>query len=96
MEALQNLPGQVPEGGVIVKENYSGEEELKSVTVMHKQPGFDPDHRDWFWAKYAPDGTVQAAGQAAGCISCHSAVNSNDYIFTFPIEMLSQPTSPSG
>jgi plastocyanin len=91
-DALQNQPGEVPEGGIIVKENYTGEEELASVTVMQKEPGFDPAHDDWFWAKYAPDGTVQAAGMPAGCLSCHGAVRSNDYIFTFPVA----PISPTG
>ena len=54
---------------------------LESVTVMLKVPGYNPSAGDWFWAKYGTDGTVQAAGQAAGCISCHTQVAANDYVF---------------
>ena len=62
---------------------------LASITVMVKEPGFDPAHEDWFWAQYAPDGAVQAAGKVPGCIACHGAVRSNDYVFTFPIAPIS-------
>lgn len=91
-EALEAQPGVMPEGAIIVKENYTEDETLNSITVMRKQSGFDPDHNDWFWAGYGADGTIQAAGQAAGCISCHGAVRTNDYIFTF----LVAPISPTG
>ena len=92
VEALQSKPGEVPADAIIVKENWTAEKELDSITVMYKEPGFDPNHRDWYWAKFAPDGTVQAAGQPKGCISCHGSVRSNDYIFTFPLA----PISPEG
>jgi cytochrome c551/c552 len=59
---------------------------------MRKEQGFAPQEGDWFWAKYKPDGTVEAAGQPAGCLSCHGAVRSNDYVFTFPVA----PIPPQG
>lgn len=91
-DAMQTRPGEMPDGAVIVKVNYLDDESLDSVTVMSKQAEFDPDHQDWFFAKYGPDGIVQAAGSPMGCVACHGAVRSNDYVFTFPVA----PISPSG
>jgi hypothetical protein len=68
---------------------------LASVTVMFKrEAGYDPDHQDWFWAKYMPDGALAtnpkdmklggrvAKGAAKGCIACHQAAPGGDYTFT--------------
>ncbi len=88
-KALQEKPGTMPDGAIIVKENYTPDKTLDSITVMYKKAGYAPDKGDWFWVKYGPQGEVQAAGQPAGCLSCHAAVRSNDYIFTFPIAPLS-------
>jgi hypothetical protein len=91
---------------VIVKDNFGGEEatlemvekmpadHLMAVTVMvQREAGYDPDNKDWFWVKYAPDGTVDknpqgmalagrvAKGMKAGCIACHAKAADGDYIF---------------
>lgn len=91
---------------VVVKRNYGPagisvhavsnerEKHLKAVTVMFKrEKGYDPDNQDWFWAKYAPDGTVLknpkdralagrvAKGAEKGCIACHQAAPGEDYLF---------------
>ncbi|BAN69043.1 cytochrome P460 family protein [endosymbiont of unidentified scaly snail isolate Monju] len=92
-------------GPVIVKRNYGGkgvskatvantpERYLKAVTVMFKRPGYDPANRDWFWVKYAPDGSVLknpkgmalagrvAKGSAKGCIACHRTAPGSDLVF---------------
>jgi hypothetical protein len=67
---------------------------LKAVTVMFKrEAGYDKDNNDWFWVKYKPDGSLHTnpkgmmlagrvmKGKDKGCIACHSAVKSNDYVF---------------
>ncbi len=83
------------DGAILVKENYSEESEdaLKSVTAMQKVAGYDPDHANWFWVKFAPGGDVMAnekdmklAGRVAkgmdkGCIACHAAAAGGDYVF---------------
>lgn len=69
--------------------------QLASVTVMfQRESGYDPDHDDWYWAKYAPDGSLLtnpkgmklggrvAKGAPKGCIACHEAAPGDDYIFT--------------
>jgi hypothetical protein len=93
-------------GKIIVKRNYGGEGVsnaavandragyLKAVTVMYKrEAGYDSDNRDWFWAKYLPDGTLdknpagmQLAGRVAkgkpkGCIACHKGAPGGDMLF---------------
>ncbi len=94
------------EGTVIVKNNYLGENvsvqsvadnprlNLDAVTVMfRREAGYDPETRDWFWAKFNSDGTlstnprgISLAGRVAknpedGCIACHQFAPGNDYIF---------------
>ena len=58
-------------GFVVVKKNYRGDQltvaaveqnrrrYLASISVMFKrEPGYDPDNQDWFWAQYRPDGRL--------------------------------------
>lgn len=90
---------------IIVKRNYGGEgvnissvsndpaKFLKAVTVMLKRPGYDPETKDWFWAKFKPDGSLDqnpagmmlagkiAKGKPKGCIACHSAAPGGDMMF---------------
>lgn len=67
---------------IIVKENYTGDKKLVALTVMYKINGYNSDAGDWFWAKYLPDGKVEASGKVKGCIDCHSKKKDNDYIYT--------------
>ncbi|MGI6208177.1 MAG: DUF7282 domain-containing protein [Anaerolineae bacterium] len=91
--ALQERPGLMPNGSIIVKENYTEDETLVAISVAAKLEGYNPDHNDWFWASFGPDGEVDMAGAVPGCISCHGAVWSNDYIFTFPVAPI-DPSQP--
>lgn len=95
------------EGQLVVKRNYGPEgveaaqvlanpaEHLGAITIMfRREEGYDPENKDWFWAKYLPDGTldknpngVDLAGRVAkgadmGCIACHSGAEGDDYLFT--------------
>ncbi|EAU43333.1 hypothetical protein FP2506_10826 [Fulvimarina pelagi HTCC2506] len=93
-------------GSLIIKRNYLGEEAsdvlvdpgaaMDSVTVMFKrEDGYDTENQDWFYAKFAPDGSLQsnpqgiplagrvAKGNAeAGCIACHSKATGEDFLYT--------------
>ncbi|MBT3276412.1 cytochrome P460 family protein [Candidatus Thioglobus sp.] len=91
-----NINGQ----RTIVKFNYGGpsitpekvakdpKKWLKALTVMQKRPDYDPAHKDWFWAKYKPNGelfvknSITRAGKDKGCIACHQAASGNDLVFT--------------
>ncbi len=89
-------------GKVIVKRNYGGPgvsltavandraRFLGAVTVMFKrQAGYDAKGKDWFWAKYLADGSLDKApngtalaGRVPGCIACHSTAVGGGMIFT--------------
>lgn len=85
-DAVTGSAGTLPDGAIVVKENYRPDSTLAAVTVMYKRQGYAPEHGDWFWAKFLPDGTVDAGGKAAGrvqgCIGCHGQASDNDYIMT--------------
>jgi hypothetical protein len=91
---------------IIVKQNFGGpevtaqaatknpEEWLKAVTIMlQREPGYDDDNDNWFWVKFASDGSVmknpkgvQLAGRVAkdmpaGCIACHLSAEGGDYLY---------------
>ena len=93
-------------GVVIVKNNYGGDDVsipnvandpdkyLGAVTVMfRREAGYDPDNKDWFWAKYKPAGSLDknpagmslagrvAKGKPKGCIACHTAAPGGDMVF---------------
>lgn len=90
---------------VIIKRNYGGPgvskqavandpaKWLKAVTVMYKRTGYDAADKDWFWVKYAPDGSLLknpkgmklagmvAKGAPKGCIACHQAAPGGDFVY---------------
>jgi hypothetical protein len=80
-QALSSSAPAASYGSIVVKENYDAEKQLTALTVMFKVKDFNPKHGDWFWTKFAPDGTVLAEGKPGPCISCHSAAADNDFIF---------------
>ena len=91
---------------IVVKDNHGGrgvtpervredrEAWLRAVTIMlQREPGYDPDNQNWFWAKYGKDGTVEkndmgmalagrvAKGMPQGCIACHLQAKGDDYLY---------------
>ncbi|PLX81699.1 MAG: hypothetical protein C0617_16350 [Desulfuromonas sp.] len=82
--AIEDKAGEIPDTAFIVKENYTSRKVLAAVTVMYKKTGYNAAAGDWFWLKYTPDGKIEAEGKVAGCIGCHIAVKSNDWLFTGP------------
>lgn len=85
-EALSSGTLPLPEGSVIVKENYMPDGSFDASTVMYKSPGFDPEHNDWFWAKYDEQGEAEVSGRAEMCQSCHGENQDRDYLMTDPAE----------
>lgn len=88
LEAANSFDGTMPEGSMIVKENYVGTDpanpgELDALTIMYKVDGFNPDAGNWFWVKVKPSGSVDAEGAVDGCIGCHSQPNNQDYILRY-------------
>ena len=77
--AFDAIGGAMPDGAIIVKENYSPAGELGAVTVMYKKSGYNPEHNDWFWVKELADGTFEKEGKVMGCQDCH--VDGTDYVW---------------
>jgi hypothetical protein len=53
-----------PEGSLIVKDGYSGDD-LVLVAVMEKRPD------GWFWVEFDDEGAPIASGHPNVCIDCH-------------------------
>jgi len=84
-------PKKLPSGSVIVKENYGPDKKLMAITVMLRSKGYDPEHGDWYYAKYLPTGKIDTtppemksmpvAGRFKMCIGCHNGAAGGDYAF---------------
>lgn len=85
-QAVERKSGRIPAGQFIVKENFNFEKQLVAINVMYKLTGYNAEGGDWFWLKYLPEGTIQAEGKVGGCIGCHAAVKSNDWLFIGPLK----------
>jgi hypothetical protein len=84
-DAIKGKKGQMADGSIVVKENYTADKKLAALTVIYKVKGYNPQAGDWFWAKYLPDGKVAAEGKVDACIQCHATAKANDYIATAPL-----------
>jgi len=100
------VEGVIDNNLVILKTNYGGKnisiekvkknpnKYLKAITVMVKRKGYDPEDKDWFWIKYAPNGKIVenkkgiklagkvAKGMPIGCIACHKSASGDDFVFS--------------
>jgi len=82
MQGIKEQGGMLPEGAIVVKENYMPDKKLAAVTVMYKNAGYDPEAGDFFWLKYTPDGKIAAEGKVKTCIGCHGTAKGGDFLFT--------------
>ncbi len=82
-EAIQSGRLPLPDGSIIVKENYDKDKiTLKVVSPMYKVKNYNPEGGDWFWAKYGTEGSIEAAGEVRACIDCHKKKKDQDWLFT--------------
>ena len=81
-ETIQNKQAVLPEGSIIVKENYMPDGTFVGATVMYKLKGYDPPTNDWFWLKLSSEGAIEKEGKVESCISCHGTKRDNDFIWT--------------
>jgi len=86
LKAINDKAGMLPDGAIIVKENYTAAGKLAAVTVMSKRKGYNPAAGDYLWLKYGPDMKIMAQGKADPCIQCHSAAKDNDYVMLAPLK----------
>jgi len=81
-DAIKGKKGKLPEGAMIVQDNFGKDKKLKWVDVMYKVKGYNPKGGDWFWAQFKPSGKVESEGKVDECIKCHEAQKGNDYTWT--------------
>lgn len=84
-------PETLPNGSILIKENYSPDKKLMAITLMYRSKGYNPSAGDWYWVKYdskgnvaqmqTPQGKMAIAGKAKGCIECHSGTDGGDFAF---------------
>jgi hypothetical protein len=82
LKGFKKWDGVLPDGAIVVKENYMPDKKLAAVTVMYKKAGYDPQAGDFFWLKYTPDGKIEAEGKVPMCIGCHGTAKGGDFLFT--------------
>lgn len=80
--AISERAGALPYGSMVVRESHDADGELREIGVRYKVQGYDPEHNDWFWAAYTPEGEIIVEGMAGSCQECHSVVADNDYVYT--------------
>ena len=85
LEGIETRNGTMPVGAMIIKDNFSAEGDLVATTLMYKRGSEQSDASGWFWMKWQPDNTIDAAGPVEGCRSCHGMAQDNDFILTAPI-----------
>ena len=67
-----------PMGSVIILENYRADKSLKTVSVMYRTSGFNPEGNDWYWVEYNPDGTVVKSTVASDSNINNVSINSGN------------------
>jgi len=82
LKGFRHWDGGLPDGTIVVKENYMPDKMLAAVTVMYKKSGYNPQAGDYFWLKFTPDGKIEAEGKVEMCIGCHRAAQKGDFLFT--------------
>lgn len=85
-KAIEGKTGSLPEGSMIVMENYSPEKKLGAIVVMYKVKGYNPEAGDWFWARYLASEKIDGEGKISKCIKCHGDARDNDYIVNHPLK----------
>lgn len=78
---LDGRVADLPDGSIIVKENYMPDGTYDAATVMYRVRGYNPDHQDWLFAKYDLAGMVDDFGRAPMCQACHEQAETG-YVFT--------------
>ncbi len=87
--AYLSQEGEVPVGGVLLKEEYdfgdvACEDEVLRRTAMKKLPpdaDVPPEHLGWYWADYEDDGSLKSENDSH-CWGCHDDCDGNpDVVF---------------
>jgi hypothetical protein len=79
-------------GTIILKESFLNKDSRPTTPLLlsgmiKRKPGYDPEFGDWEYFQSSPDGKIIAMGNSkdkeieATCVSCHSNINDQDFVF---------------
>lgn len=75
---------KLPDGSVIVMENFDQFKTLDSIAVMYRSDSYSKKSKNWYWVQYKPDGSLvkqsskNQSGVINSCIKCHSDAGGGD------------------
>ncbi len=86
-------PSSPPFGSIFVVDDYADDGKTRSsVSIMYRAKGTDPEHNDWYWLRYLPNGSIARtdsapgakpiAGKVKSCIECHEKAGGKDLVFS--------------
>ena len=90
--AMQDLSAP-PQGSIFVIDDYADNGKTRNnVSIMYRAKGSDPEHNDWYWLRYLPNGSIARtddtpgarpiAGEVKSCIECHDKAGGKDWVFS--------------
>lgn len=79
VDALERGAHAMPPGAIAIIEEHFSDSTLSGISVMVQSEGYDPQNRDWVFARFGSAGEIEAAGRLEACQGCH--VLEPDYLF---------------
>ena len=80
VDALERGIHAMPSGAIAVIEEHFADSTLSAVSVMVQSEGYDPENRDWVFARFGSAGEIDTVGRLEACQGCH--VLEPDYLFS--------------
>ncbi len=84
MQAINAGTLPMPDGSIIVKDNFNKDKQRMAITIMYKRAGYNPEGGDYFWLRLGPDMKPMVEGKLAACERCHIPAKSTDYLLLYP------------
>jgi len=98
VDALERGAHAMPAGAIAVIEEHFADSTLSAVSVMVQSEDYDPENRDWVFARFGSAGEIAAGGRVEACQGCH--VLESDYLFSAelgtPLPVDSGDVGPGG
>ena len=79
VDALERGAEAMPPGAIAVIEEHLADSTLAGIGVMVQSEGYDPENRDWVFARFGSAWETEAIGRVEACQGCH--VLEPDYLF---------------
>ena len=96
--ALERGAHAMPASAIAIIEEHVADSTLSAVSVMVQSEGYDPENRDWVFARFGSAGEIEAVGRVEACQGCH--VLEPDYLFSAelgtPLPVDSGDVGPGG